>query len=143
MSVGKASILRAANADAKKTEVKAETKPAEEVKAPAKAEAAPAAKKAPAKKTAAKKTTTAKATAEKKAPAKRATKAAAVKTEVSVQFAGKEYTTERLVEIAKDVWQYDLGNAPEEFKSVELYVKPEESAVYYVINGTTSGSFGI
>ena len=47
------------------------------------------------------------------------------------------------VEIAKDVWQYDLGNAPEEFKSVELYVKPEESAVYYVINGTTSGSFGI
>ena len=50
MSVGKDSILRAANADAKKTEVKAETKPAEEVKAPAKAEAAPAAKKAPAKK---------------------------------------------------------------------------------------------
>ena len=50
MSVGKDSILRAANADAKKTEVKVETKPAEEVKAAAKAEAAPAAKKAPAKK---------------------------------------------------------------------------------------------
>ena len=33
MSVGKDSILRAANADAKKTEVKVETKPAEEVKA--------------------------------------------------------------------------------------------------------------
>ena len=47
MSVGKDSILRAANADAKKTEVKVETKPAEEVKAAAKAEAAPAAKKAP------------------------------------------------------------------------------------------------
>ena len=57
MSVGKDSILRAANADAKKTEVKVETKPAEEVKAAAKAEAAPAAKKAPTKKTAAKKTT--------------------------------------------------------------------------------------
>ena len=62
MSVGKDSILRAANADAKTTEVKAEAKTAEEVKAPAKAEAAkaPAAKKAPAKRTAAKKTTTAK-----------------------------------------------------------------------------------
>ena len=35
MSVGKDSILRAANADAKKTEVKVETKPAEEVKAAA------------------------------------------------------------------------------------------------------------
>ena len=62
MSVGKDSILRAANADAKKTEVKAETKPAEEVKAPVKAEAAPAAKKAPAKRTAAKKTATVKKT---------------------------------------------------------------------------------
>ena len=40
MSVGKDSILRAANADAKTTEVKAESKTAEEVKAPAKAEAA-------------------------------------------------------------------------------------------------------
>ena len=63
MSVGKDSILRAANADAKKTEVKAETKPAEEVKAPVKAEAAPAAKKT----TAARKTT-------RKAPAKKAVK---------------------------------------------------------------------
>ena len=62
MSVGKDSILRAANADAKKTEVKVETKPAEEVKAAAKAEAAPAAKKAPTKKTAAKKTTAARKT---------------------------------------------------------------------------------
>ena len=65
MSVGKDSILRAANADAKTTEVKAEAKPAEEVKAPAKSEAAkaPAAKKAPAKRTATtKKTTTRKKT---------------------------------------------------------------------------------
>ena len=73
MSVGKDSILRAANADAKKTEVKAETKPAEEVKAAAKAEAAPAAKKAPTKKTAAKKTTAARKTT-KKAPVKKTVK---------------------------------------------------------------------
>lgn len=81
MSVGKDSILRAANADAKKTEVKAETKPAEEVKAPVKAEEAkaPAAKKAPAKRATAKKTTAAKKeTAAKKttrkAPAKKTVK---------------------------------------------------------------------
>ena len=80
MSVGKDSILRAANADAKKTEVKAEIKSAEEVKEPVKAEEAPAAKKAPAKRTAAKKTTTAKRTtvakkpAAKKAPAKKEVK---------------------------------------------------------------------
>lgn len=68
MSVGKDSILRAANADAKKTEVKAETKPAEEVKEAVKAEEVPAAKKAPAKRTAAKKP------AAKKAPAKKEVK---------------------------------------------------------------------
>ena len=76
MSVGKDSILRAANADAKKTEVKAEAKPAEEVKAPVKAEETKApAKKAPAKKTAAaKKTTAARKPAAKKAPAKKTVK---------------------------------------------------------------------
>lgn len=70
MSVGKDSILRAANADAKKTEVKA----AEEVKEPVKAEEAPAAKKAPAKRAAKKTTTAKKTTAAKKAPAKKEVK---------------------------------------------------------------------
>ena len=81
MSVGKDSILRAANADAKTTEVKAEAKTAEEVKAPAKAEAAkaPAAKKAPAKRTATKKTTTAKKTTTTK---KTTTRKKTVKTSV-------------------------------------------------------------
>ena len=81
MSVGKDSILRAANADAKTTEVKAEAKTAEEVKAPAKAEAAkaPAAKKAPAKRTAAKKTTTSKKTTTTK---KTTTRKKTVKTSV-------------------------------------------------------------
>lgn len=62
MSVGKDSILRAANADAKKTEVKEEVKvetKAAEVKTEEKPAAKPAAKRTTAKKTtAAKKTTT-------------------------------------------------------------------------------------
>ncbi len=70
-------------------------------------------------------------------------KAAEAKATVSVQFGGKEYTTEALVQIAKDVWQYDLQRDPAEFKTVELYVKTEESAVYYVVNGEVSGSFAI
>ena len=58
MSVGKDSILRAANADAKKTEVKVETKPAEEVKAAAKsAKQLRRLRRLLTKKTAAKKTT--------------------------------------------------------------------------------------
>ena len=52
-------------------------------------------------------------------------------------------TAEDLVKIAKDVWKYDLNQKEEDFKSVELYVKPEESVVYYVINGEVQGNFGI
>lgn len=103
-------------------------------------------KKAPAKKTAAKKTTTKKAeTTEKKAPAKKASakKAAEVKTAMTVQFDGKSYSQEDLMNIAKDVWQYDLQKDPAELKEVELYIKPEEHAAYYVFNGTEQGSFFI
>ena len=96
------------------------------------------AKKAPAKKAAAAKKTTTKTTI-KKAPAKKT----AVKETLNLQFAGKSYTTEDLVKIAKDVWKYDLKQKVGDFKSVELYVKPEESAVYYVINGDVTGKFDI
>lgn len=99
-----------------------------------------AAKKTTTRKTAAKKTAAKKETA-KKAPA--AAKKTAVKETVHVQFAEKSYTAEDFVKIAKDVWKYDLNQKAGDFKSVELYVKPEESVVYYVINGEVKGSFGI
>ena len=81
--------------------------------------------------------------AEKKPVRKSTAKKAALSTKISVQFAGKSYTNEDLVKIAKDVWQYDLKREEKDLKSVDLYVKPEESTVYYVFNGTEEGSFGI
>lgn len=114
-----------------KAEVKAEPAKAEVKAAPAKSEA-----KAPAK--------AAKKPAAKKAAAKKpAAKAADVKVSVNVQFGGKSYTTEDLVKIAKDVWKYDLKQKAADFKSVELYVKPEDGMTYYVINGKEAGSFYI
>lgn len=113
---------------------------------------APAAKAAPAPKAepVAEKKAEEKKVVEKKAPAKKETvkkaapaKKAAVKETLHVQFSGKTYTTEDLVKIAKDVWKYDLNKAESDFKTVDLYVKPEENAVYYVINGDVKGSFGI
>lgn len=93
---------------------------------------------------AAKKTTTRKTTAKKETAKKTtAVKKPAVKETVHVQFADKSYTAEDLVKIAKDVWKYDLHQKVGDFKSVELYVKPEESVVYYVINGEVQGNFGI
>lgn len=98
-------------------------------------------KKAVAKKTATDKVE--KKPAEKKPAKKPAAKKAALNATISVQFAGKSYTNEDLVKIAKDVWQYDLKREEKDLKSVDLYVKPEESTVYYVFNGTEEGSFGI
>ena len=124
--------------------VKKATEVKEVVKAEVKAEVKPAAKKAPAKKAETKpaaKTPAKKA--ETKPVAKAPAKKAAVKEAISVQFAGKSYTTEDLVKIAKDVWKYDLNQKATDFKSVELYVKPEESMVYYVINGDVTGNFAI
>lgn len=120
------------------------------VEAPAKKEVAkkaPAKKAAPAKKEAVKKEAPAKkeaakkaAPAEKKAPAK---KAAAKKEAIYVQFAGKSYSNDELLKIAKDVWVYDMGQKAADMKSVEIYVKPEESMAYFVVNGTENGSFMI
>ena len=107
-----------------------------------KVEATPVKVEAPAKKEAAKKEAPAKkaAPAKKEAPAKKAT---AKKEAIYVQFAGKSYSNEELLKIAKDVWVYDMGQKAADMKSVEIYVKPEESMAYFVVNGTENGSFMI
>ena len=139
-------------AEAKKTAKATVKKPVAKAAAETTKKAAEAtAKKAAAKTTAAKttetKTTAAKTTAAKKTTTRTADtktkKAAAVKENISIQFAGKDYTTEQLVKIAKDVWEFDLKKDPADFKEVQLYVKPEEAKAYYVINGTETGSFDI
>lgn len=117
--------------------------------APAKKEAAK--KAAPVKKEAAKKAAPVKKEAAKKAaPAKKevakkeaSAKKAAKKEAIYVQFAGKSYSNEELLKIAKDVWVYDMGQKAADMKSVEIYVKPEESMAYFVVNGTENGSFMI
>ena len=137
---------------AKADALKIDTKEPEKTPAVKTAVKEPAEKKAPVKKTAAKpaaektaaeKPVSAAKPAAKKAPAKTAAAKAEAKEIVTVQFAGKSYSTEELVKIAKDVWKYDLGKNEADFKDVELYVKPEESSVYYVINGDVTGSFAI
>ena len=121
----------------KATETKAAAaKAAKEVKE----SAAKAAKEV--KETAAK--TATKAAKTTKAAAKKAVeKVVKVNAVVNFQFAGKSYTTDDLIRIAKDVWKYDLNQKEADFKTVELYVKPEESLAYYVINGKFTGNFFI
>ena len=114
--------------------VKAE-KPAETKAEPVKAE--------PAKKTAAKKETAKKETA-KKTTAKKTVKAEkpAVTQNVYVQFAGLEISTVDLTAKVTEEW-VALGHRASSIKSLDLYVKPEDMAAYYVINGKESGKIAL
>lgn len=67
----------------------------------------------------------------KKAPA--AKKAAAPKISLTLQYLGKELTQEAMVDAVKAQW------TGADIKTLELYVKPEDSAVYYVVNGESTG----
>ena len=109
----------------------------------AKAEVKETAAKKPGRKPGAKKPGRKPAAAKKEAAATTTSRKASVKETIHVQFAGKTYSSEELVKIAKDVWKYDLKRKVSDFKDVELYVKPEESIVYYVINGEERGHFSI
>ena len=95
-------------------------------------------KKAEVKKAAATKTAAKKPAAKKAAPAK-----AEIKVAVNLQFADKNITYDEIVQNAKNVWQYDKGQNVDDIKSLDLYVKPEEDRVYYVINGTENGNFAL
>ena len=137
----KAEVKKAAPTTPVKTETKTAVKEAEKAPVAKVEEKAPV--KAEVKKPAAKKETAKKETA-KKAPAKKpAAKKAELKSEISVQFGGKSYSQEDLLKIAKDVWKYDLKQKAADLTSIELYVKPEENMVYYVMNKEITGSFYI
>ena len=116
-------------------EVKASEPKTEEIKTEEKAAEV---KKAPAKKST-EKAAAAKTAAAKKEPAKKAE----LKSSLHIQYAGRAYAQDDLIKIAKDVWKYDLKRKVGELKSVDLYVKPEENKVYYVMNEEFTGSFDI
>ena len=93
--------------------------PAEEVKAPAKVELKKLGRKPAAKKAASS------AKAEKKAPAKAVNP---VTTSV-LQVAGNEFDFDKVVKAVDGLKKKNAG------KSLEIYIKPEDYAIYYVVNG--------
>ena len=113
--------------------VKAEVK--ETVKEAPKAEVKTEAVKAEAPK--AEKKAEVKAAPKKRGPKPKAEKKEAVQN-VYVQFAGKEILTADLAAQVTEKW-VALGHRASSIKELNLYVKPEDSAAYYVINGKESG----
>ena len=128
-----------------KEPVKTAAPKAEPVKPTTKEETAkPEAKKAEKKvedkavKTAAKKTTTKKTTA-KKTTARKTTAKKEIKVSAFVEYFGKQVEEKEMIARVKKAWT-SSGKKIGDIKTMELYIKPEESAVYYVINGTETGA---
>lgn len=66
-----------------------------------------------------------------------------MKTTYNVEFGGNQIESKEVIANAKKIW-VDAGNKDrkvKDLKTMDLYLKPEENAVYYVFNGEESGSF--
>ena len=70
--------------------------------------------------------------ATEKPPVKRVRKTAP-KVTLYVQYQGRQVSQEEAIEAVKAAWTGDP------IKTLELYVKPEDGAIYYVVNGDESG----
>lgn len=91
------------------------------------------------------KTTAQAAATPKKATTRKTTRKAAPKlnTEVYIQFWGKEVYAKDIVSRIKDVWTNEMGKKESELLDLKVYIKPEENAAHYVINGDTMGCISL
>ena len=62
-----------------------------------------------------------------------------MKMKTFVEYNGKQVEEKELIASVKKVW-VEAGNKVGDIKTLELYIKPEEATVYYVINETEKGS---
>lgn len=122
-----------------KTEVKTEVKAEAETKIAEKVNevAEKAAETKTAVKAAAKKTAEKVGTAKKTAAAKKAEKAPLIP-EIKIQFAGNEADEDEIVNAIKNKYVSE-GHRASAIKSLQIYLKPEENAAYYVINQKSMG----
>ena len=65
------------------------------------------------------------------------------KTSFYLQYMGKEISTEEITKKVHEVWTKEYGKSVEEIKTLNVYLKPEEAAAYYVINEETTGKVTI
>lgn len=60
-----------------------------------------------------------------------------VNAKIELQFADKAIGEEQLVSLAKKAY------GKKDIKNLDIYVKPEESKAYYVVNNDVTGSFDL
>ncbi len=138
-------IVEAAVVEAPKTEKSAETHTEDRPAAKKRGRKPGAAKSTAKAEKPAKSEKTPKTAKKEKAPkaekpaARRPRAAKAISANVVLEYQGRQLFESDLVERARRVWA-DAGRTVE-IQSMDLYVKPEDGAVYCVINGEPCGKF--
>ncbi|MGN0480921.1 MAG: DUF6465 family protein, partial [Lachnospiraceae bacterium] len=61
------------------------------------------------------------------------------KTNLVIQYFGKEITQDEIVEKVKAAYTADTGKKASGIKELNIYVKPEENAAYYVVDNKAAG----
>ncbi len=131
----KADAKKEVKADALKEEIVIDKKAVEEIKeTPKKATPKAKAEKTAKAKPVAKKEVAKRQTKKKESSSKKSTVASKIKVSTYIQYFGKEIEHGKIIERVKENW-INQGNDAKNIKNLELYVKPEEGAVYYVVNG--------
>lgn len=80
------------------------------------------------------------AVAEEK-PVKKTTRKRKPTTEVFVEFGGIQVSAAEIIEKAQAA--FTAANEGVAVKNISIYVKPEEKAAYYVVNGEGSDSYKV
>lgn len=144
LNVTAAKGAEAKKVEAKKAEVKTEEKTVEAKKTETTAKAAEdtakaekAAKKAAATKKAATKTTTAKKPATKKKAEEKET----MTNHVFIQTNYSEIVADDVIKKALEAYKAEGNKA--KVNNINVYIKPEENAAYYVVNDTVAGRVDI
>ena len=65
-----------------------------------------------------------------------------MKENVYIEFYGEQILQADVIAEAKKIWK-DSGKKAADLKKLEVYIKPEDDRIYYVFNGSDSGSFPI
>lgn len=73
---------------------------------------------------------------------KKTAKKEGVRPEVVIQYAGNAAQVNEIVEKVKKLYVED-GHYLTSLKSLQIYVKPEENAAYYVINKKQNGKIDL
>lgn len=75
----------------------------------------------------------------KKPEVKKPTAKKEVKVKAVVEYFGKQVEDKEMIAAVKKAWT-KKGKKVGDIKTIDLYIKPEEGAVYFVINGTDTGA---